>query len=73
MKLVLEPGDTLVIEVAGGDGTFTLTYGEDELSIVSSEPDSDGRGDIIYSERFGAAAHRLLDEPNELDDLDEEA
>lgn len=66
MKVILEPGDTLIIELAGTDGKFAVVYGDDAFTIVADETDSDGRGDTIYSDRFGEAADRLLheDSPN---------
>lgn len=60
VKVVLEPGDILIVELASTDGKFVLNYGEDEFSIFADEADSEGRGDTIYSDRFGDAASRLL-------------
>lgn len=62
MKIVLEPGDKLEIEVE--DCIFTIDYNQEieELSVSASLPDTDGREDKIYSERYGEAHEKLESE-----------
>lgn len=53
MKILLKPGDELVVEVEETDGQFIIKFTDAELSVHTNMPDSDGRDNKIYSERFG--------------------
>lgn len=71
MKVAIFPGETLEIEVGNADGIFTVTYGEEHLTIEADMPDTSGRMGVIYDENFGsvfeasqhiAAGASILDE-----------
>jgi hypothetical protein len=60
--VTLSPGEKLVVVLEGTDGQFVIDYGDDALTVTADLPDSDGRADVIYSERFGEASHLLLED-----------
>lgn len=63
MKVVLEAGDTLEVELAGTDGTFSIAFGDDELTVKTDLPDDDGRSGTIYRERFGSVRVKTSAKP----------
>lgn len=53
MKVVLSPDDHLIVEFADTDGTFSIFYDSDDITVFADLPDSKNRSGIIYQERFG--------------------
>ena len=55
MKIILPPGETLIIELQDSEGQFQISYGEfvnQHLTIHTDFPDSLGREGLIYDEDF---------------------
>jgi acyl carrier protein len=73
MIITLEPNQSIEIRFAHGrdkhgdpllsDGAITVRYDDDEKSIVvyANEPDSSGRGGIVYQENFAGGQNEDLD------------
>jgi hypothetical protein len=59
MKVLLQRGDTLVIQLADShgnidDGSFTIEYGQACVEIQAEYSDSRGREGIIYANHYGS-------------------
>ncbi len=55
MKLTLNPGQKICIQLADTDGFILISYNGDNdghLTIKCDEPDSTGRSGVIYDEYF---------------------
>lgn len=54
MRIVLEQGENLTIELANTDGEFVISYCDpnydaNRLQVYADLPDDEGRSDLIYS------------------------
>lgn len=58
MKVVLEPGEKVVVTFAGTDGEITVAFadGGATVRVEADLPDSSGRSGVIYEERAGPPA-----------------
>lgn len=65
MKIILKPNESIEIGFEDSDGTINVTFGEDEISIESDLPDSDGKQGKIYSERFVENFNKAIAEATE--------
>ena len=55
MKVVMKPGDKLLVEFENTDGSFEIDYdskGDYTLTVVADLPDTSGREGVIYCEDF---------------------
>ena len=53
IKIVIEHGDAVCVELADSDGRFEIRYGETELTVTSDLPGSHLGGEgVIYREVF---------------------
>jgi len=75
MKILLQPGDVLEIELGDTDGNFLFSYDHNKdglLQIIADTPDTRGREGVIYCEDFNAVVGEegemktlvKLEEPN---------
>ena len=54
MRITLRPGDVLEVGLEDTDGLFTITYGEERLTVESDLPGSHlGGAGLLYDERYG--------------------
>lgn len=58
MKVILEPGDSLIVELHETDGLFRINYDhmteQNHLTVWAELPDSSGREGVIYDEDFSS-------------------
>lgn len=52
MKIELEVGEEAVITFKDSDGSITVRFGDQAITVEAEIEDSDGRKDVIYSERY---------------------
>lgn len=52
MRIELNPGETVIITLAGTDGEFQVTFGEDAVTVEADMPDDDERQGVIYRETW---------------------
>jgi hypothetical protein len=50
VRIEIGPGEIIEIGLRDTDGVFTVTYGDQEVTVHADLPDSTGRAGIIYSE-----------------------
>lgn len=58
MKITLDRGEYLAVDLADADGTFVIDYGytgDEQLTVSCDMPDSLGRNGTIYLEQYGSA------------------
>jgi hypothetical protein len=61
MIVVLEPGDTLVVQLKDTDGEFIIEYGQEKLTVTTEWPDTQGRTGELYCEEWGKPMEGLVD------------